>query len=120
MKELMIFAVFCCGLLAFDASAKIMDREEYMPMYERIGGKRADKIMERVDKTGHGIVSLDEFKNQKLTRGERREIRREKKDGIYKTPEEEFRLIDKNGDGMASYEEMREYYTRRARQRYEK
>ena len=63
-------------------------------------------------------MTKDQFLNRKLSRGERREIRQEKKLGVYKTPEEEFELMDLNKDGKLDYEEMKEYYTRKAYRRY--
>ena len=86
-------------------------------MYDRLGDDRARHLIRELsplDKT----ITKDQFLNRKLSRGERREIRREKKLGVYKMPEEEFELMDLNKDGKLDYEEMKEYYTRKAYRRY--
>lgn len=38
--------------------------------------------------------------------------------GVYKTPEEEFELMDLNKDGKLDEAEMKDYYTRKAYDRY--
>ena len=86
-------------------------------MYDRLGEDRALHLVKEFSPV-EKIVTKDQFLNRKLSRGERREIRQEKKLGVYKTPEEEFELMDLNKDGKLDYEEMKEYYTRKAYRRY--
>lgn len=120
----MIKAILFVGLgllfSIYNVEAKRMDSQEYAPMYERIGNKKADKMLKRMDPTGSKMISLEQFKGQNLSRGERREIRNEQKRGTYKSPEEEFKIIDKNTDGMLSADELRSYYAKKAEERYGK
>ena len=44
-----------------------------------------------------------------LSREDRRDIRQLQKAGKYKSPEEEFKLMDEDGDGFVSREEMAKY-----------
>lgn len=58
-----------------------------------------------------GGLSLEDYKNYKQvrTRDDRRQERRAKKKGTYVSPEDAFKQIDKDGDGIASEEEILEY-----------
>ena len=40
---------------------------------------------------------------------DRRNIRRNKKNGTYQTPEEQFKAMDKNNDGLVSEKERADY-----------
>lgn len=104
-----------CGAASVQATYESV--ENGRTMYDRLGEDRAlhmVKELSPLDKT----ITKDQFLKRKLSRGERREIRQEKKLGVYKTPEEEFELMDLNKDGKLDYEEMKDYYTRKAYRRY--
>lgn len=76
---------------------------------------RSDKIanwqVETLDKDGDGKLSIDEFKKktENYGRDERRNVRRAQKEGIYMTPEQQFKAMDTDEDGLVSDEEMAEY-----------
>lgn len=91
---------------------------KYRTMAERIGERRTRQIMRNLAPESK-LITKEVYVNRKLTRGERREIRKDKKKGIYKSPAEEFDLMDKNKDGVVLPEEMNGYYIERARLRYE-
>ena len=91
---------------------------EYRSMSERIGERRTRQMMRNLAPDTK-LISFDDYVNRKLTRGERREARKEKKKGIYKSPVDEFKLMDKNEDGFLSPDEMNKYYVEKARVRYE-
>ena len=67
--------------------------------------------MKEYDEDGDGVLSLEEFEKRfdKLTREDRRNIRRNKKNGTYQSPEEQFKAMDKNGDGKVDERERAEY-----------
>ena len=71
----------------------------------------AEYQMKEYDKDGDGALSLEEFEKrfEKLTREDRRNIRRNKKNGTYQTPEEQFKAMDKNNDGLVSEKERADY-----------
>ena len=71
----------------------------------------AEYQMKEYDKDGDGALSLEEFEKrfEKLTREDRRNIRRNKKNGTYQTPEEQFKAMDKNNDGLDSEKERADY-----------
>ncbi len=114
-----IFSVCLAILLLFTTTvqATYESVENGRTMYDRLGEDRALHLVKEFSPV-EKIVTKDQFLNRKLSRGERREIRQEKKLGVYKTPEEEFELMDLNKDGKLDYEEMKEYYTRKAYRRY--
>lgn len=114
-----IFSV-CLAILLLSTTtvqATYESVENGRTMYDRLGEDRALHLVKEFSPV-EKIVTKDQFLNRKLSRGERREIRQEKKLGVYKTPEEEFELMDRNKDGKLDYEEMKEYYTRKAYRRY--
>lgn len=118
MKRFFIMISIFCVTLAAGVEAKKLDPMEYAPMYGRIGTKRTNKIFNRIDEIGEGYITLDQYTNQKLTRGERREMRREIKEGMYRSPAEEFKLMDKDKDGKVTYEEMRDFQIYKTQLRY--
>jgi len=119
MKKLYAICLFCVLILA---SIKVVYAKDIQPiqrtMADRIGERRTRQMMRNLAPETKQITK-EEFVNRKLTRGERREIRQEKKKGIYKSPAEEFALMDKNEDGIVSPDEMNRYYIEKARVRYE-
>lgn len=67
--------------------------------------------MKEYDTDGDGVLSQEEFEKRfdKLTREDRRNIRRNKKNGTFQSPEEQFKAMDKNNDGKVDERERAEY-----------
>ena len=119
MKKLFFIFTVSLGILLNVCLAYANEvNSEYRSMSERIGERRTRQMMRKLAPDSK-IITKDSFINRKLTRGERREVRQEKKKGIYKSPAEEFELMDKNKDGQVNPSEMNEYYIEKARKRYE-
>ena len=117
MKCCLLALVLILGIVDCWATED-MSKVEYRSMSERIGERRTRQMMRNLAPETKRI-SREDYVNRKLTRGERREVRRNKKQGIYKSPQEEFDLMDKDQDGFVDSKEMNEYYVGRARLRYE-
>ena len=71
-------------------------------------------IVSRSDKIANwqlGKLSLDEFKRktENYGRDERRNVRRAKKEGIYMSPEQQFKAADTDEDGFLSDSELAEF-----------
>jgi len=111
-----VIAVLLCGISEHCGAQELQPK--YRTMAERIGERRTRQMMRNLAPESK-IVTKDVYVNRKLTRGERRGIRKDKKKGIYKSAAEEFDLMDKNKDGVLESQEMNEYYIERARLRYE-
>ena len=64
------------------------------------------------DKDDDGRLSAEEFgakDARKLTRDERRQIRKAKKEGIYQNTTDQFTTIDENSDGFLSVKELEKF-----------
>lgn len=76
---------------------------------------RSDKItayqMKGLDEDKDGKLTEEEYKERfnKLTREDRRNLHKAKKDGAYKSPEEQFKAMDTNEDGKVTEEEMSKF-----------
>ena len=117
MRLLFVICFLVIGVVD-NLCAEEIAKEEYRSMAERIGERRTRQMMRNLSNEDK-LISRDDYVNRKLTRGERREIRRDKKQGTYKSPTEEFDLMDKNKDGFLEPSEMNEFYVGRARSRYQ-
>lgn len=114
-----IFGILAAvGLLlgiAADLQAKSYVSASYKNKYERLGVRKTRAMLRRLDKMEQGdTVTLDEFKNIKLSRWEEKERRQEMKKGTYKTPEQQFKAMDVNEDGVVDRAEMAAFYARQA------
>lgn len=98
------------GLLASQAVAKYNMPPGMPDMQTKMSRKTARYQINTRDSDGDGKLTLQEFKNHKQSREDRRIERRQKIEGTYKSPEELFKLMDSNKDGLLSHEEMMTYY----------
>ena len=89
------------GKYTFPEGMNVKSRSEEIASYQ----------MQEYDKDKDGKLSLEEYERrfENLTREDRRNIRRNKKKGTYKTPEEQFKEMDKDGDGLVDEQERAEY-----------
>lgn len=81
----------------FPEGANVKSRSEEIATYQ----------MKELDADGDGTLSREEFEKrfETLSREDRRNIRRAKKEGTYMTPEEQFKAMDTNKDGVVSMSE---------------
>lgn len=102
-------AFLLCGVLFGAAEAKYVFPKDHQVK------SRSEEIasyqMKEYDEDGDGVLSQEEFEKRfdKLTREDRRNIRRNKKNGTYQSPEEQFKAMDKNNDGKVDERERAEY-----------
>ena len=103
------------GVLFKPAGAKSYLSKSYEDKYQRLGDRESKSMMRRMGVSGDDKeFTLSDLKNMKLSRREEKEIRAAKKNGTYKTPEEQFKEMDTNRDGKVNSAELQEYYARRA------
>ena len=100
-------------LLSFAAEAKYVYPEGATTTTER----KVNRRINNYDADKDGDLSLEEYKNfcAVRTRDDRRMERRARKNGSYLSPEETFKAMDKDGDGVVSSSEMLEYEKEKAR-----
>lgn len=98
-----ILAAFA-SLLPLAAEAKYNPPEGSLLRYQKV----AIYEMERLDKDKDGKLSREEFgaKAAKLSRTDRRNIRKAKKNGSYMSPSEQFEAMDKNNDDYITLDEF--------------
>ena len=69
------------------------------------------KLSNKYDVDKDGDLSLEEYQNFRMvrTRDDRRMERRARKNGTYVSPEDVFKRMDTNEDGVVTKDEMLEY-----------
>lgn len=78
--------------------------------------KLAENDMQYCDTDKDGFLTLDEFKKRNkraVSRGDRRNLRAARKGGYYKTDEERFKEMDKEGTGKITVRDLEAYYSSR-------
>ena len=105
MKFINIILVLIVLLIASQVSAKYNQPTDV----KTASDKRTNYLIKTYGVEEPGKITLDEYKNRDLSREDRRDIRQLQKAGKYKSPEEEFKLMDEDGDGFVSREEMAKY-----------
>lgn len=106
--------LFC--LAAGQTEAKSYVSKSFEDKYQRMGDREANSMMRRMGIAEGGEFTLSDFKNLRLSRREEKEIRAAKKNGTYKSQEEQFREMDTNRDGKVNRDELLAYYARQAYQ----
>ncbi|MBO5442333.1 MAG: EF-hand domain-containing protein [Alphaproteobacteria bacterium] len=103
--KLVSLLFLCLGLAVTAAEAK------YNPPAEGKVRSRSQEIaayqMREFDEDGDGVLTVEEYEKRfdKLTREDRRNLRRANKEGNYMSPEEQFKAMDTDEDGKVSEEE---------------
>lgn len=104
-----LFLVLMISLFAFGSNARYNAPEGSFNSFKNESDYVANRNMRELNKDGKDGLSLQEFKNRKITRDEERAIRSQKKEGKYISPEEQFKKMDGDGDGVLSELEMAKY-----------
>ena len=104
------FFVICSALLMVYsvANAKPKMPDNYVSQHMQT----AIYQIAQYDKDDDGRLSAEEFgakDARKLTRDERRQIRKAKKEGIYQNTTDQFTTIDENSDGFLSVKELEKF-----------
>ena len=73
--------------------------------------RRVNRRMKNYDLDKNDTLSLEEYQKYREVRtvDERRQERRAKRKGTYISPEDAFQMMDTDGDGKVSKEEMMQY-----------
>ncbi len=97
----MIWAVSAEAKYNFPEKANVKSRSEEIAAYQ----------MKELDEDADGVLTEEEFMKRfdMLSREDRRNIRRAKKDGVYLSPAEQFKAMDTNKDGKVSAAERAVY-----------
>lgn len=117
MKKFFLAVAGCTFFLCLTAGlagAKSYVSKSFEDKYQRMGDREARSMMRRMDIAEGEEFTLSDFKNLKLSRREEKEIRAARKEGTYKTPEEQFKEMDTDRNGKVNREELEAYYTRQA------
>lgn len=80
--------------------------------------RMVNRRMRNYDKDGTEGMSLEEYQDYRKTRTyyERQQERRAKRDGSYVSPEDAFKQMDADGDGVVSRDEMLSYEKKKLEQ----
>ena len=77
----------------------------------------AEYMFSYLDKDGDGRLSLEEYKQMNMTRDAEKAVRKDQRMGIYRTLEEEFKLMDLDEDGFIVIGDLSYYLTHQAKER---
>lgn len=113
MKKIYLF-VFAVFLVSSVVEAKYVKQPEGLKTKEDYN---AEYVVKSLDKDADGKLSLDEYKQKVVTRDVRRMNRNDQKMGIYRTPEEEFELMDADGDGFILIGDLSYYLVHKSNER---
>lgn len=106
MKLLLVLMI---SLFSFGANAKYKAPEGSFNSFKNEADYVANRNIRELNKDGVDGLTLQEFKSRKITRDEEKAIRKQKKEGKYISPDEQFKKMDADEDGVLSEEEMGKY-----------
>lgn len=101
-----VLMAICLFAFVSVAEAKYNPPEGNYPSVGAIESNMRFKNMRVKNEKG---MTLQQYKSQKQTREDRKNERRDREDGVYKTPEERFKEMDADEDGFVTKEEMAGY-----------
>lgn len=99
--QVLVALLFSTGIAGakynFPEGGQVRSRSEEISKYQ----------MKEFDEDGDGKLTKEEYEKRfdTMTREDRRNLRRAKKEGTYLTPEEQFKEMDTDKDGKVSEEE---------------
>ncbi len=102
MKKLFVLGLVILGLAAAAAEAKYVAPKDVKSR----GTKVSAYMFYNQDADGDGQLTLEEFKNQRMTKDVEQRNRYLRKKGVYKTPEEQFKAMDTDKDGKITPEDL--------------
>ena len=73
------------------------------------GTKVSAYMFQNQDADGDGKLTLEEFKNQRMTKDVEQRNRYLRKKGAYRTPEEQFKAMDADDDGKITQEDLAKF-----------
>lgn len=100
-----------CILLVLFSFVEVEAKYSYPEGAVTTTERKVNRRIRNYDADKDGELSLEEYQNFRKvrTRDDRRMERRAKKKGVYVSPDEVFKQMDINKDGMVTKEEMMEY-----------
>lgn len=110
---LVLFILLCATTNSFSAennnSNKRANRLTDRPEGLKSKAQHEIDVLFETQNVGKDGMTLSQYKSKKLGSLERRQKRREIRKGTYLSPEEKFKLMDKDEDGIVTREELEEY-----------
>lgn len=105
MKRFFVLGLVVLGLVVAVAEAKYVAPADVKSR----GTKVSAYMFKNQDADGDGKLTLEEFKNQRMTKDVEQRNRYLRKKGVYKTPEEQFKVMDEDKDGKISPEDLAKF-----------
>lgn len=105
MKRFFVLGLVVLGLVVAVAEAKYVAPKDVKSR----GTKVSAYMFKNQDADGDGKLTLEEFKNQRMTKDVEQRNRYLRKKGVYKTPEEQFKVMDEDKDGKISPEDLAKF-----------
>lgn len=74
-----------------------------------LGDKNARYQFNYLDTKKIGKITLEQYKNKRVTRDVRRQIKKDKDEGKYLSPEQEFNQMDTDQDGFITESDLAKF-----------